>query len=379
MRLGRRRAASAYGSVLGGEPQDLKYRRRRDLGGDRGGHRHPRVLPPSIAAPRPPARPRSASGCFIMSYVHLAHDCHVGDGVIIANGTQLAGHVTMHDRAILSRTVAGAPVRHASASYAFIGGCPGQPGHAALREGGGQSGRALRSQLGRPAAGRLPAGNHVGASSAPTGCSSTPISTSRQAHRARPRRSCRRCPKWNVSSNSSRASSARRSGVSAAGCRSAWSASARWGATTPGISPRFHGVELVGRATTSTAAAPREVAARARDPRLPDARQPARRRSRRSPSRCPRPRTPRSGSRALDAGVAGADGEATRGHAGRGRRAGRDGRRGRASSCRSGHIERFNRAVRAARPYLDDPRFLRERAAGAVPAARAPTWRWCSI
>ena len=41
-----------------------------------------------------------------MSYVHLAHDCHVGDDVIIANGTQLAGHVTVHDRAILSGLVA---------------------------------------------------------------------------------------------------------------------------------------------------------------------------------------------------------------------------------------------------------------------------------
>ena len=37
-----------------------------------------------------------------MTYVHLAHDCHVGDDVIIANGTQCAGHVTIHDRAILS-------------------------------------------------------------------------------------------------------------------------------------------------------------------------------------------------------------------------------------------------------------------------------------
>ena len=25
------------------------------------------------------------SGCFMMTYVHLAHDCHIGDGVVIAN------------------------------------------------------------------------------------------------------------------------------------------------------------------------------------------------------------------------------------------------------------------------------------------------------
>jgi UDP-N-acetylglucosamine acyltransferase len=33
----------------------------------------------------------------IMSYVHVAHDCHLGDHVIIANSTQLAGHVTLED------------------------------------------------------------------------------------------------------------------------------------------------------------------------------------------------------------------------------------------------------------------------------------------
>ena len=60
--------------------------------------------------------------CFIQSYVHLAHDCHVGDGVIISNATQLAGHVTIEDRAILSGLVAvhqfGKIGRHA-----FVGGC----------------------------------------------------------------------------------------------------------------------------------------------------------------------------------------------------------------------------------------------------------------
>jgi UDP-N-acetylglucosamine acyltransferase len=32
-----------------------------------------------------------------MAYVHLAHDCIVGNNVIIANGVQLAGHVTIDD------------------------------------------------------------------------------------------------------------------------------------------------------------------------------------------------------------------------------------------------------------------------------------------
>lgn len=38
---------------------------------------------------------------WIMAYVHVAHDCQVGNNVILANCTQLAGHVTVGDYAIL--------------------------------------------------------------------------------------------------------------------------------------------------------------------------------------------------------------------------------------------------------------------------------------
>lgn len=37
-----------------------------------------------------------------MAYVHVAHDCIVGDRVIFSNGVQLAGHVIVGDNAILS-------------------------------------------------------------------------------------------------------------------------------------------------------------------------------------------------------------------------------------------------------------------------------------
>jgi UDP-N-acetylglucosamine acyltransferase len=36
-----------------------------------------------------------------MAYVHLAHDCHVGNNTIFANNAQLAGHVLVDDYAIL--------------------------------------------------------------------------------------------------------------------------------------------------------------------------------------------------------------------------------------------------------------------------------------
>jgi UDP-N-acetylglucosamine acyltransferase len=36
-----------------------------------------------------------------MAYTHVAHDCVIGDHVIMANGASLAGHVHLHSHAIL--------------------------------------------------------------------------------------------------------------------------------------------------------------------------------------------------------------------------------------------------------------------------------------
>jgi UDP-N-acetylglucosamine acyltransferase len=42
--------------------------------------------------------------CFLMNYVHIAHDCRLGNGVIIANATTVAGHVTIGENAVISGT-----------------------------------------------------------------------------------------------------------------------------------------------------------------------------------------------------------------------------------------------------------------------------------
>jgi UDP-N-acetylglucosamine acyltransferase len=39
--------------------------------------------------------------CLLMAYAHVAHDCTVGNNVILANGVQLAGHVEIGDYAII--------------------------------------------------------------------------------------------------------------------------------------------------------------------------------------------------------------------------------------------------------------------------------------
>jgi UDP-N-acetylglucosamine acyltransferase len=109
------------GSILGGDPQDLKYRDEEtwvEIGPDTVIREYSTINRGTAAS----GVTRVGARCFIMTYVHLAHDCHVGDQVTIANGTQLAGHVTIHDRAALSGLVA----IHQFAtigSFAFVGGC----------------------------------------------------------------------------------------------------------------------------------------------------------------------------------------------------------------------------------------------------------------
>jgi UDP-N-acetylglucosamine acyltransferase len=42
-----------------------------------------------------------ANDNWIMAYVHIAHDCQVGNHTVMANNSSLAGHVQVHDYAVL--------------------------------------------------------------------------------------------------------------------------------------------------------------------------------------------------------------------------------------------------------------------------------------
>lgn len=44
--------------------------------------------------------------CLLMAYVHVAHDCIIGDNVIIANSVQLAGHIEVQNFAFIGGTSA---------------------------------------------------------------------------------------------------------------------------------------------------------------------------------------------------------------------------------------------------------------------------------
>jgi len=59
--------------------------------------------------------------CMFMAYSHVAHDCHVGNGVVMANCASLAGHVDVEDRAILGG-LSGVHQECVVGTLAFVGG-----------------------------------------------------------------------------------------------------------------------------------------------------------------------------------------------------------------------------------------------------------------
>jgi UDP-N-acetylglucosamine acyltransferase len=64
---------------------------------------------------------RIGNHTLIMAYTHIAHDCRVGDHVIMANAATLGGHVTVEDWAVVG---ALCPVHHfvRIGTHSFVGG-----------------------------------------------------------------------------------------------------------------------------------------------------------------------------------------------------------------------------------------------------------------
>ena len=96
-----------HGAVLGSPPQDLKYRGEVSYL-EVGDHTEIREYVTANLATEPGATTRIGSHCLFMAYAHVAHDCVVGDHVIVANAVQMAGFVTVEDWAIIG----GATVIH---------------------------------------------------------------------------------------------------------------------------------------------------------------------------------------------------------------------------------------------------------------------------
>jgi UDP-N-acetylglucosamine acyltransferase len=89
------------GAVLGAIPQDLKFKGEDTLAiiGDNTTIRECVTINRGTIAKN---KTVVGDNCLIMAYTHVAHDCIVGNNVILGNGTQLAGEVIIDDFAILS-------------------------------------------------------------------------------------------------------------------------------------------------------------------------------------------------------------------------------------------------------------------------------------
>lgn len=107
--------------VIGGEPQDISYSGTNTRVSVGDGN----IIREGVTINRGSEKEQGLTSVgsrnFLMACCHIAHDCRVGDHVIMANGALLGGHVHVHDHASLS---GGTAVHHYTTigSYSFVGG-----------------------------------------------------------------------------------------------------------------------------------------------------------------------------------------------------------------------------------------------------------------
>ncbi len=92
------------GAVISAEPQDLKYKGEKTLTyiGDRTTIRETVTINKGTTAL---GYTKIGNDCLIMATVHVAHDCVIGNHVILVNGVGLAGHIEIDDYAIVGGMV----------------------------------------------------------------------------------------------------------------------------------------------------------------------------------------------------------------------------------------------------------------------------------
>ncbi|MBM3164133.1 MAG: acyl-ACP--UDP-N-acetylglucosamine O-acyltransferase [Bacteroidetes bacterium] len=108
------------GAVIGVIPQDLKFEGEYTTV-EIGDHTKIRECVTIHRGTKHTGKTTIGSHCLLMTYVHVAHDCQIGNNVILASYTGLSGHVTIDDFAILEGKVAAQQFVHIG-KHAFIGG-----------------------------------------------------------------------------------------------------------------------------------------------------------------------------------------------------------------------------------------------------------------
>jgi UDP-N-acetylglucosamine acyltransferase len=120
-RFGKNNVFHPFCSV-GADPQDLKFQGERTelIAGDSNVFRENVTV--SRGTVGGGAKTVIGSGNLFMAYSHIAHDCHVCDNTVFANGATLAGHVEVEDFVSIG---AFSPVHQFCrvGRYAYVGAC----------------------------------------------------------------------------------------------------------------------------------------------------------------------------------------------------------------------------------------------------------------
>jgi UDP-N-acetylglucosamine acyltransferase len=92
-----------HGAAIGGPPQDLGYEggayTALTIGSD---NRIGEYVTINVGTAKGGGVTRVGSHNFIMAYTHIGHDCQLADHIVIVNGAQFAGHVTIEHHALVS-------------------------------------------------------------------------------------------------------------------------------------------------------------------------------------------------------------------------------------------------------------------------------------
>ena len=91
---------------IGTEPQDLKYEGEKNsiIIGDNNKFREYVNINPGTT--QGGLVTKIGNNNLLMVYCHVAHDCHIGNNIVLANNVQVGGHVSIHDNAIIGGSCA---------------------------------------------------------------------------------------------------------------------------------------------------------------------------------------------------------------------------------------------------------------------------------
>jgi len=115
------RCRIGHGAIIGGAPQDLKYRDGIPVGVRIGDDTVIREQVTIHRATHEGDDTRVGAHCLVMASSHIAHDCVLGDHVIMINYAALTGHATVGDHATVGGLVGVRPFVRIGA-HAYVGG-----------------------------------------------------------------------------------------------------------------------------------------------------------------------------------------------------------------------------------------------------------------